>query len=257
MEGDLHADVMGGAEKPSSGLGRRALAFGHTVVLGSLFFPPFVLCCSLGRNMDVAYFVGRRALAPVLLLPFLVLVPITHLLLRPKRLNTFIVASLIGPMILFAAVGGFMREETDRAANALKTTDCISFEETDILFHAHKSATDLYDSCMIDPAYHGASVEYCQGYKKLDKEYGRALNYIKALESRFNCAGVCTAGERRLFENPGQHAPQCGAFVAEYLYGAGTQSMIIFWYSIFAFFASIPGYRRLFQPLVKAVENTT
>lgn len=227
---------------------RRTLAFAHTAVLVALFFPPFVVSLSLGFNDEVAYFAGRRNLFPILLLPLLVVVPIVHLVARPNK-GMFYLATVLIPAIVFASVGGVMREHTEIAANAMYNRDCYTFVEKRSLFRAYQAALEVNGNCQGTDT----SIEHCRGYDAVQKTYARELKYLSSLEHRFPCAGICHAAIQ-LFEHPGEEAPTCRLFVAQWLKGASEQSCAMLWYAVFIMLISYPSWHSLVKPMVKRVQ---
>jgi len=247
-------------EKPlyyegGAGVSRRSLAIGHTIMLAAVFFPPFVLCMSLS-GADISYFVGRGWLAALIIVPLILFVPFLHSWIRPKKAPFYIFSVLI-PAVAFSMVAGYMRVRADIAHNALMQRDCFVLKEQQTLHRAYMAALDFYNPCAVQYQLQGMttpSIEQCPRYDVFAKEFPREMAYLENMESRFPCAGVCRNG-RRIFEQPGNPAPACGLFVAQWLGGASVHASIIIWYSIMVAVVSIPAFFLFAKPIVHSCGN--
>lgn len=247
-------------EKPlyyegGSGVSRRSLAMGHTIMLAAVFFPPFVLCLSLS-GPDVSYFVGRGWLLALVTIPLILFVPFLHMWIRPKK-PMFYIFSIIIPAVVFTLVAGAVRMKADVAHNALMQRDCFLLKDQQNLHRAYMAALDFYQPCAVTSGLQGSpmpSITECPRYLTFEKDFHREMTYLENMESRFPCAGICRNG-RRIFDKPGNPAPACGLFVAQWLGSASVHASIIIWYNILALAAAVPAFFLFAGPIVRSCDN--
>lgn len=225
-------------------------AIGHVLVLLVVFFPPFAYCLFLGIRVDAAYFIGHGTLmAALALVPLTLLFPAIYVS-GIKRVNSrMVMFSIWIPLLMYALAGSRSRMHAIVAMNALESRDCYSFAEKRKLHRAYLVASELRQSCTTQPGYSAVSIEECPGYQSTASAWSRQFRYLKSLESRFPCSGVCSYGER-LWLEPGTMAPSCGPFAAQWLWSAYTQATIVLGYSVLVGLASIPTKLLLIDPLV-------
>jgi hypothetical protein len=223
------------------------VAISHTIVLATVFFPPFVMCIAMS-GPDVAYFVGRSYFAPMLvLIPLLILVPLLHLCFRP--LNPFFyLGTMLIPAILFAYIGLEIHSHAGVAGEALINRDCFHYPQKLGLQRAYMSALEFYMPCKVQFPGH-TSVAHCPGYDQLLRTFPKEMPYLQGLEWRFPCAGICRNADR-LWSNAGAPAPTCGLFAAQWLQGAASQAWVVLLYSLIAGLLSIPAYILIAQPVI-------
>mmetsp|Transcript_4973 Transcript_4973/g.7714 ORF Transcript_4973/g.7714 Transcript_4973/m.7714 type:complete len:85 (+) Transcript_4973:123-377(+) len=65
------------------------------------------------------------------------------------------------------------------------------------------------------------------------------MDYLRGLESRFQCAGMCNTA-LRLWEDAGTPAAACSMFISQWLHGANVNARIILWYNLFVILISVP-----------------
>lgn len=212
---------------------KRKVAFLHASFLLAVFTPPLMLCLNIVANNDFRYFVGSGPLLSLFALAFILFVPVVDLHMRPA--SWWFLASALVPAALFVLVGGFARTQVHTVMAALDNRDCSSFAEKRDLQRAHAAATSFYDECSADPEF--TYIEMCPGFDDLWHDWPRELSYLKAMESMLPCAGFCSES-RRLWYSPGSLAPACSLYVAQWLYGAYIQCMVVMWYSVFIILAA-------------------
>eukprot|EP00929_Paragymnodinium_shiwhaense_P036261 TRINITY_DN19452_c0_g1_i1.p2 TRINITY_DN19452_c0_g1~~TRINITY_DN19452_c0_g1_i1.p2 ORF type:complete len:249 (-),score=48.85 TRINITY_DN19452_c0_g1_i1:38-784(-) len=247
-------------EKPlyyegGAGVSRRALALGHTMMLAAVFFPPFVLCLSLS-GADISYFVGRGWMIALAIVPLLLLVPFLHMWIRPKKWPFYLFSVLI-PAVVFACVAGVIRVRSDTAHNALMQRDCFVMKEQMTLHRAYMAAMDFYIPCATQwqlQGYSTPTINQCAHYEVFAKDYPQEMHYLQNMEMRFPCAGICRNG-RRIFDKPGNPAPACGLFVAQWLEGASVHASIVIWYVILTTIVAIPSFFVFVSPIVNSCER--
>lgn len=233
-----------GAQAHGGGVGRRTLAFWHFVVLGFLFFPPLVLCVSLGTDADVVHFAGTKGLWALLVVPFLLVAPVAHLCGRPG--STALVASALLPAILLAYVGASLRDTAGAAKTALYDRDCTAFDAKQDLYETQRKLEHMLSTC---GAVAPSSVRECPWFSDFFKEHREQVQYLESLEYRFDCAGICRHSPR-LFFNAGVNAPSCGLFVAQWMRSARIQASIVMWYGLGLIALSFAS-RLLLKPLLQ------
>jgi len=225
-------------------------AIGHVLVLLVIFFPPFAYCLFLGIRIDAAYFLGHGTLVAALaLVPLTLLFPAIYVCGIKKINSRMVLCSIWAPVLIFAIAGSRARMHGIVAMNALESRDCYAFPDKRKLHRAYLVASELRQSCTTRPGLLAATIEECPGYEEAAASWPRQFRYLKSLESRFPCSGVCSYGERLWFE-PGTMAPSCGPFAAQWLWSAHTQATIVLTYSVIVGLASIPTKLLLIDPLM-------
>lgn len=212
---------------------KRKVAFLHTGFLLAVFIPPLMLCLNVASNNHFRYFVGSGPLVSLFILAFILLVPAVDLRLKPA--SWWFLASVWLPAALFVLVGGFARTQVHTVMASLDNQDCGSFAEKRDLQRAHAAANLLYSECSIDPAF--TQIEMCPGFDDLLRDWPRELSYLKSMERMLPCSGFCSQS-RRLWYSPGTPAPACSLYVAQWLYGAYVQCMVVMWYNVLIIFAA-------------------
>jgi len=233
---------------------RRGVAMSHTFMLFAVFIPPFMLCLQMAHNQDLEYFVGTFVahLAYVAVL-IILLVPMAHLAMRLHPW-AFLLTVWI-PAFTFVVIGWYYRDYAGNTFKALQSTDCVGFAEKRDLQQSYELAQNLYNKCHKSVSY---SIEECPQYPEVFEMAPADFTYLKALEQRFQCSGICFSG-RRLWESAGVSAPACGLFAAQWVRGSWIEAQFVLWYSVIVLMASIPIFITLldsffkdyYQPLAK------
>jgi hypothetical protein len=242
-EGALFADV---DSRGSAARNRRFWALAHSTALVVIFCLPFALIFMTGLNGDVAYFIGRDWLV-LLVLPLLaVLFPLLSACFSSKRpLRATFWLGMLLPGIVFTILGFHFWVQTKWTQDALKNRDCETFHEKRGLQKAYDAAKKVYVDC----GFAVESIERCPAYTAAEDLYSREFLYLKALEERFPCAGICGRGST-LWRDAGVQAPACGPFVAIWLQGAHMQAGCVMLYSIVVMLAALPLQFLIVDPLV-------
>jgi len=213
---------------------KRKVAFFHTGVLLAVFAPPLMLCLNVVSNNHFRYFVGSGPLVSLFALAFILLVPAVDLRLKPP--SWWFLASVWLPAALFVLIGGLARTQVHTAMASLDNQDCGSFAEKQDLQRAHAAANLLYSQCSIKQGFE--HIEMCPGFDDLWRDWPNELSYLKSMERMLPCSGFCSQS-RRLWYSPGTPAPACSLYVAQWLYGAYVQCMVVMWYSVFIILAAL------------------
>eukprot|EP00413_Alexandrium_margalefii_P003386 CAMPEP_0204512654 /NCGR_PEP_ID=MMETSP0661-20131031/1071_1 /ASSEMBLY_ACC=CAM_ASM_000606 /TAXON_ID=109239 /ORGANISM="Alexandrium margalefi, Strain AMGDE01CS-322" /LENGTH=252 /DNA_ID=CAMNT_0051517779 /DNA_START=55 /DNA_END=813 /DNA_ORIENTATION=+ len=231
---------------------RASFAVGHVIALLMVLLPPLLYSIFLGFRIDVAYFVGRKDLSLLLLMPLGCLAPLVYLRGRQKLSSGIVMATLWVPMAVYACISLRHLLEASAAIEALEDMDCYAFEGKRHLQRAYEVAEELYTSCTERPGMELAPVRECPGYSALADAWEREFLYLQALEVRFPCAGICRHG-RRLWEGAGRLAPACGRFAVQWLWSAKMQASMVLGYSVLALLASLPAMGLVVNPLVEQI----
>lgn len=233
---------------------KRGVAMTHTFLLLAIFVPPFMLCLQMSANQDLQYFVGatvaKFAYSVVVLV---LLVPLAHLSMRLHPWAFLL--SVWVPAFIFVGIGWHYRDSANNTVNALQSMDCGGFVEKRDLQNSYNQAQTLYNSCA---KFVTNSIEECPQYAEVYEMAPADFNYLKGLEQRFQCAGICNSA-RRLWQNAGASAPSCGLFAAQWVRGGLIEAQFVLWYSVLVLLASIPVFITLldgffkdyYQPLAK------
>merc|ERR1719253_148783 len=116
----------------------------------------------------------------------ILLVPMAHLTMRLHPW-AFLLSVWI-PAFLFVIIGWYYRDHSHDAMQALQSEDCNGFMEKRYLQQAYQAAQELYDKC---GQYVSWSIEECPKYPEVYELAAPEFTYLKSLESRFQCAGIC------------------------------------------------------------------
>lgn len=225
-------------------------AVGHVILLFVVFFPPFTYCLFLGMRVDAVYFLGHTALmAAFMLVPITLIFPALYLCGISRLTGRLVLTSVWIPLIVYGLAGSRSRMHSMLAMNALESRDCYAYPEKRMLHRAYLVASELHQSCTTRSGIAAMTIEECPGYEDVAMTWSKQFRYLKSLESRFPCSGICNYGERLWFE-PGTMAPSCGAFAAQWLWSTYTQASIVLVYSLVVGFASIPTKLLLIDPLM-------
>jgi hypothetical protein len=225
---------------------KRGVALMHTFLLFAIFTPPFMLCIQMTMNEDLSFFVGSFvAHLAYLVVAIIFLVPVAHL---TTRLHPWaFLLSVWIPAFIFTGIGWYYRDRATEAAMALQSTDCSGFAEKRNLQHAYQQAQYLFDQCSDHILY---SVEECPQYLQVYEKYPDEFFYLKGLENRYQCSGLCHSA-RRLWESAGSSAPACGLFAGQWVIGGLTEANFVLWYSVAVILASIPVFITLLDSFFK------
>jgi hypothetical protein len=237
-------------EDPTTGMSkaafRRGVAMSHTFLLFAALIPPFMLCVQMEFNTDLQYFVGSAAAKIAYFVVLIILlVPMAHL---TTRLHPWaFLLSVWVPCFIFVGIGWYYRDHTSSTVQALQSTDCGGFVEKRSLQYAYQMAAELYDQCGRADTY---SIEECPQYMEVYDLQPKDFAYLKALEHRFQCAGICHSS-RRLWSSAGSPAPACSLFAAQWVRGALIEAQFVLWYSVLVILASIPVFITLLDSFFK------
>lgn len=247
------------------------MAFYHTVFLAVFCFPPVCFCVDFGYKADLLYFASHKPLAAMALLPLFLMLPGLHVWTTPKHLRwpDFYFASVWLPLFVFIGIGGFYSSEAGTAVGYLENRDCFAFTEKRELYHAYVEAYSIASECDVwkNAAKNATWQKYgvmtgtpapmaeCEGYAELEEEMGRQLSYLKMLEARFYCAGICD-GASRLWHAPfGVEAPACGLFAAQWLRGAKEEAELVLIYAVSVLIFSFPVVLHITRPVIKYYDD--
>lgn len=213
----------------------KGVAMGHTFLLFSVFIPPFMLSLQMAANTDVEFFVGTwSAKLAYLVMALMLLVPLAHL---TTRLHPWVFLLTVWlPALAFIGIGWYYRDMTAGTLNALRSHDCAGYVEKRHLQSAYHSAQELYGVC---GKFVTDSIEECPQYPKIFEQAPVDMTYLKGLERRFQCAGLCGSA-KRLWEHAGASAPACSHFAAQWIWGGHMVAQFILWYSVLVILSSIP-----------------
>lgn len=242
----------------SATLGKKAFKQGvalvHALLLLSVFVPPIMLCIQMASNSDLHYFVGT-ALAQLVyfVIAFIVLLPIGHFFFRFSP--WLFLMSFWLPAGTFAGIGCYYWIEADAAVQSLRSIECGVFPLKADLQRSYNDAQSLYHEC---GQFVSVGIEDCPQYGSMYESSPVDFTYLKGLEHRFQCAGICNSAVR-LWDTPGQPAPACGLFAAEWVRGAHSAATFVLFYSVIVILASIPIFIMLldtffadyYKPLLK------
>jgi len=233
---------------------KRGVAMTHTFLLFAIFVPPFMLCLQMANNEDLEYFVGSfGAKLSYIVVALVLLVPMVHL---QARLHPWaFLLTVWVPCFIFIGIGWHYRDAASGTVQALQSIDCVGFAEKRDLQVSYNKAQELYNKCGKFVTY---SIEECPQYPEVFDMNSADFTYLKALEHRFQCAGICTSA-RRLWEGAGASAPSCGLFAAQWVRGGLIEAQFVLWYSVIVLLSSIPVFITLldgffkdyYQPLSK------
>lgn len=241
-------------QKYEAGMRRRSMALGHTLTVLAVFAPPLVICLTLGFDQDVVFFTGRLGLLPLLMTLLLPVLPMVHLFVGPTS-GHFFVASLVVPAFVFWAVGGILGSTTDIAQTAMLNRDCHSYKPKQELHRSYDLAMNFKNTICAGEE----TIQTCNGYNEIAQSNLGNFRYLAALETRFQCGGVCSSGPPLWARKPADRSgtppaslvPICDLFVAQWLQGASTQASIVKWYGLIVGMLSVPLGFFLFEPLAK------
>jgi len=233
------------AQDPQTTVSKKGFSQGvalvHTLLLCSVFVPPVCFCIQMANNADLEYFVGTLVAqrAYELMIVLIALISLMHIVaFVPTQIFWM---SFWLPGLGFAGVGYYYGGMYGLDVTpALLAMDCDHYrttnEMTTQLHTSYVEAQGLYHEC------HGVvktSIEDCEQYGSLFSSAPVDFMYLKGLEQRFQCAGICNSAVR-LWDQPGTPAPACGLFAVEWLKGATSSAHFVMWYGIIVFFVSIP-----------------
>jgi hypothetical protein len=224
----------------------QGLALGHAFLLFSFFIPQVMLCMQIASNDDVQQFIGTGiAQLGQYAIILILLLPLAHLVVRltPWAL----VLSIWVPAFGFCSIGWYYWNQTYGTVAALQSRDCTGFPIKADLQMSYDGALELYNTCS---GLITSSIEDCPHYQSLWENSPEQFNYLRSLEHRFQCAGMC-ASARRLWQLPGAAAPACSLFVAEWVRGAESSAQFILWYSVVLIVASIPVFIMMLDTFFK------
>jgi len=228
----------------------QGVAMVHALLLFSVFIPPIMLCIQMASNSDLHYFVGTGVaqLAYVVVL-FILLLPMGHFF--TKFSPALFLLSVWIPAFAFAGIGFYYWNAAHTAAWQLQSTDCVHFPAQGKLQISYNEAQELYLACS---KFMTTSIETCPQYGSVYGESPADFNYLKGLESRFQCSGVCSSAVR-LWDQPGVSAPACSLFIAEWVRGAQGSATFVMWYDVIIVLASIPVFIVLLDSFFKDYYN--
>lgn len=215
----------------------KGVAMTHAFLLFSIFIPPVMLCTQMASNGDLKFWVGAglAQLGQLMALP-IILIPMMHFSVKFTPWG-FLLSVWI-PAFTYVGIGWHYWNETHSSVNTLQSQDCLPWKQPGKadLQTSYDQAQHLYLSCADLVT---TSIEECPQYWNLWDMSQTDFNYLKSLEHRFQCAGVCTSA-MRLWETPGTSAPACSLFIAEWIKGAMTSATFVLWYSVVVILSSIP-----------------
>jgi len=233
---------------------KRGVAMTHTFLLFAIFVPPFMLCLQIANNQDLEYFVGSSvAKLSYICGAIVLLVPMVHL---QARLHPWaFLLTVWVPAFIFITIGWHYRDTATGVVQALQSIDCIGFAEKRDLQVSYNKGQTLYNNCGKDVTN---SIEECPQYPEVFDSNAADFTYLKSLEHRFQCAGLCSSA-RRLWESAGSSAPSCGLFAAQWVRGGLIEAQFVLWYNVVVLLASVPVFITLldgffkdyYQPLSK------
>lgn len=225
---------------------KRGVAMSHTFLLFAVFIPPFMLCLQMAYNQDLDYFVGAFvAKISYLAILIILLVPMAHFSMRLHPWAFLLTAWI--PCFIFISIGWFYRDHAHNVVNALQSSDCTSFAEKRYLQQSYDQAQELYNKC---GKHVTDSIEECPQYPEVFAMAPTDFTYLKSMELRFQCAGICMSS-RRLWEHAGDSAPSCGLFAAQWVRGGLIEAQFVLWYSVLVCLASIPIFITLLDSFFK------
>jgi len=246
------------AQDPQATVSKKAFGQGvalvHAFLLFSVFVPPIMLCIQLASNSDLEYFVGTWVAlrAYQLMVLFVVGIPLLHMFFRFVPSYVFLMSVWL-PGFAFAGVGLYYWDAAYAASASLQSMDC-SLDLYPVKAELQKSyveAQDLYHNC------HGVvttSIEDCVQYGSVFASAPADFTYLKGMDQRFQCAGICNSAVR-LWDQPGTPAPACGLFATEWLKGAASSARFVMWYSVVVILVSIPVFITLLESFFLAYYN--
>jgi len=225
---------------------KRGVAMSHAFLLFAVFVPPLMLCLQMANNQDLQYFVGTFvAKLAYIVVAILLLVPMAHL---TTRLHPWaFLLSVWVPAFIFIGIGWYYRDYAHGAMTALHSRDCEGYAEKRGLQNSYMLAQRLYDHC---GKFVSFSIEECPSYAEVFSEAPVDFLYLKSLENRFQCAGVCNSA-RRLWEGAGTSAPSCGLFAAQWVRGGLIEAQFVLWYSVGVILISVPVFITLLDSFFK------
>jgi len=227
---------------------KRMVIDSHAFLLLMLFVPPTMMCYSLGVNIDAWWFIGSGAFIGLAIIPlFLVQYVLQFYYKFPDWAFLF---TLLIPSIILIAVGGASRSYLVSISTQMSNTDCTAYVPKRDLQLAYGVGRDILNSCTAQLGRTPPDgIEECIQYRETYKKHGYEFEYLKELERRFDCSGICQ-GDVNLFTRPGQRSRPCHLAIREQLRGANLQATTILWYSVVVFVLSFPLYL-LCRPLLK------
>jgi len=223
----------------------------HSVLLLTLFAPMCMLGFGLYLNTDANFFSGFWLRLAVLVCTIIVLVAFVGAFFAhvyvPKLPNAFFIASFWIPGVIFASLGGVYRQRTMNLVAELQNPDC-DFQAKVDLQNSYIVAEELWQACEKSVPFTPASIIECPQYGEISSDHKAHFSYLRSLEYRFPCSGLCTGGER-LWHDAGKATEGCSQYVAEWVLGGYMQGSMMMWYSIFILALSLPLYV-LLVPLI-------
>lgn len=234
-----YAQSYGTVQRPTIAVSKsnfkKGVAMAHGFVIVAVCLPSLLLVHQVSSMDDVRHFGGTvwASFAYFVVLCVLFL-PLFHI--RSKLPPWMFLMSVWIPAFAFALVGWHYRDATYNAIRAFESSDCNGFPEKHQIQHAYQKGRELYDSC---GEFVTDSIEQCPEYEAVFNEAPIRMEYLRGLEKRFQCAGVCSTA-LRLWDSAGTSVPGCGLFIAQWLHGAYVESQIILWYNVLTILVSVP-----------------
>jgi len=225
---------------------KRGVAMSHAFLLFAIFVPPLMLCLQMMMNTDLAFFVGTFAAKMAWLVVFIILVvPVAHL---TTRLHPWVfLMSVWAPAFIFVGIGWYYRDYARNTIVALQSPDCQGWAEKRSLQESYYLGQSLYNKC---GKFVSFSIEECPTYAEVFAEAPEDFMYLKGLEHRFQCAGICNSA-RRLWEGAGVSAPSCALFAAQWVRGGLVEAEFVLWYSVAVILISVPVFITLLDSFFK------
>jgi hypothetical protein len=175
--------------------GHRLFASSLTGALFCIFLFPLLTISHLVADRNVQFWIGMYPALAFLVPVFWLCVHAFHVY-KGKAHTDFVVASFVGPSVLFFLIGGSILFQATHVTDGLLTADCPHFRAIRPVEQAWQDASTVLETCRADLQKPDAILPNCKQYVDeydLDASHQAMWSYLRYVEDEYRCAGFCTA----------------------------------------------------------------
>lgn len=171
-----------------------------------LFLVPIWLTVHLSSDMDVKFWGPGLTCKLAFLIPIIFLVAFVMHMRSRRPHKGIVIASLLGPSVLFLALGDALTSISSDKADQLQSADCDTFQDKRRLERSWQAAHNLYVECLketvpsnnltLPTAANLFRVQDCTEYVVAHRRHSKDWDYLRYIEEQHKCAGWCSYGPR-------------------------------------------------------------
>lgn len=181
--------------------GHRLFASSLTGALFCIFLFPLLTIAHLVSDRNVQFWIGLYP-ALAFVIPVLWLGVHAFHMYRGKAKTDLVIASFVGPCVVFFLIGGSILFQATHVTDGLLTADCPNFRAIRPVEQALQDASTVLETCRADLKRPDAILPNCKQYIEeydMDASHNAMWSYLRYVEDEYRCAGFCLAHQGGLW----------------------------------------------------------